>query len=187
MRGPASATLPVEMPRRLSFFRTQNVTSVRPPHPMVNGDDSAHDHNALNAHNVNDLTMTMMRVVIMICLHMNVTPMIIGGGGVQVLQLSKIIIFIIVVDVSVMLCRVTLIILLHLRHLLHRMLIVSILSRLMSILELISGTLALAVTCVLMIDQPPPLSLATEIGVETTIMMTSRLRYMTVILTLMTV
>jgi hypothetical protein len=77
LRGPASATLPVEMPRRLSFFRTQNVTSVRPPHPMVNGDDSAHDHNALNAHNVNDLTMTMMRVVIMICLHMNVTPMII--------------------------------------------------------------------------------------------------------------
>ena len=84
--------------------------------------------------------------------------MIIEGGGVQVLQLSKIIIFIIVVDVSVTLRMVTLIILLHLRHLLHRMLIVSILSRLLSILELISGALVLVVTCVLMIDQPPFLS-----------------------------
>ena len=54
MRGPASATLSGEMRRPLSFLRTQNVTPVRSPRPMINGDDSAHDHNALNTHNVND-------------------------------------------------------------------------------------------------------------------------------------
>ena len=54
VRGPASDTLSVEMRRPPSFLRTQNVTPVRPPYPMINGDDSAHDQNVLNANNDND-------------------------------------------------------------------------------------------------------------------------------------